>query len=739
MTTTTTSATSESPKAAPGPLPPVSDAPMLHRLGRAAVRHPRRTIAAWVLMVVVSFIAAPVLFSSLTSDMGGGDGSESGRADDRVDELVARLPPQDRAERPGPTVVGIVDGFAVDDPATEAAVRDAVARIAQLPGVDAVVDAYGSDDPGLRAQDDRASAVVVTMDRSPDADPDAMADAVEAELERTGAPRVLVGHEDTADDEIEAQAEEDLARAEMFALPLALLALIVVFGGLLAAILPLGVAFASMAGALIVLAGATITGDVAVYSINVITMFGIGVGIDYGLLVVSRFKEERARGSDVPVALDRTMATAGRTVAYSGLTVAVALAGLLVFDSSGLRSLAIGGIGVVLVAVLAGLTLLPALLALVGRRLRPAKLRTTPGAFWHIARWVQRWALPVVAVAGVLLIVAGLPFLHARFENPDGRSLPESSVARQLAEGRQRFPGNEAEPIEVVAITTPDDPQLATWVATVAARDDVAAVDVDDTLAPVGAVQIDVVPQGPTQGDMAQDVVADVRRLDAPFETLVGGDAAELVDLKASISSRLPWALTIVGLATIVLLFLMTGSVVVALKAVIMNVLSLGATFGVLVWVFQDGHLSGLLGFDSVGALDATMPLIVFLFAFGLSMDYEVFLLARIKEAWDETGDNDVAVATGLDRSGRIITSAAALLVIVFAGFAAGELVLIKQLGLGMAVAVIVDATIVRTLLVPATMTLMGRWNWWAPAPLRRFHRRFGLQETPAVAPRNVV
>jgi putative drug exporter of the RND superfamily len=712
---------------------------MLQRLGRAAVRHPRRTIAVWVLVVVASFIAAPVLFSSLTSDMGGGDSSESGRADDRVDELVAQLPPQVRAERPGPTVIGIVDGLVVDDPATETAVRDAVARIAELPGVDFVVDAYASDDAGLRAMDGRASAVVVTMERSPDADEDAMADAVEAELERTGAPRVLVGHEDTADDEIEAQAEADLVRAETFALPLALIALIVVFGGLLAATLPLGLAFASMAGALIVLAGATITGDVAVYSINVVTMFGIGVGIDYGLLVVSRFKEERARGSDVPVALDRTMATAGRTVAYSGLTVAVALAGLLVFDSSGLRSLAIGGIGVVLVAVLAGLTLLPALLALVGRRLRPAKLRTTPGAFWHIARWVQRWALPVVAVAGVLLIVAGLPFLHARFENPDGRSLPESSVARQLAEASQRFPGNEAEPIEVVAITTPDDPQLATWVATVAARDDVAAVDVDDTLAPVGAVQIDVVPQGPTQGDMAQDVVADVRRLDAPFETLVGGDAAELVDLKASISSRLPWALTIVGLATIVLLFLMTGSVVVALKAVIMNVLSLGATFGVLVWVFQDGHLSGLLGFDSVGALDATMPLIVFLFAFGLSMDYEVFLLARIKEAWDETGDNDVAVATGLDRSGRIITSAAALLVIVFAGFAAGELVLIKQLGVGMAVAVFVDATIVRTLLVPATMTLMGRWNWWAPAPLRRFHRRFGLQETPAVAPRNVV
>jgi RND superfamily putative drug exporter len=692
----------------------------------------------WVLVVLASFVAAPVLFSSLTSDMGGGDSSESGRADDRVDELVDQLPPQDRATLSGPTVIGIVDGLAVDDPATETAVREAAARIAELPGVESVVDAYGSDDPGLRARDGRAPAVVVTMERSPEAGADDVADAVEAELERTGAPRVLVGHEDTADDEIEAQAEADLGRAEMFALPLALIALIVVFGGLLAAVLPLGLAFASMAGALIVLAGSTVTGDVAVYSINVVTMFGIGVGIDYGLLVVSRFREERARGVDVPAALDRTVATAGRTVAFSGLTVSVALAGLLVFDSSGLRSLAIGGIGVVLVAVLAGLSLVPALLTLVGHRLRPAKLRTTPGAFWHVARWVQRWAWPVVAIVGVLLIVAAVPFLNARFENPDGRSLPEASVARQLAEGRQRFPGGEADPIEIVAMTTPDDPQFVTWVATVASRDDVAAVDVDDTLAPVGAVQIDVIPQGPTQGDVAQGVVADVRQIDAPFETLVSGEAAELVDLKASISSRLPWALAIVGLATIVLLFLMTGSVVVAIKAVVMNVLSLGATFGVLVWVFQDGHLSSLLGFDSVGALDATMPLIVFLFAFGLSMDYEVFLLARIKEAWDETGDNDLAVATGLDRSGRIITSAAALLVIVFARFAAGELVLIKQLGLGMAVAVIVDATIVRTLLVPATMTLIGRRNWWAPAPLRRFHRRFGLHETPVVPARTV-
>jgi RND superfamily putative drug exporter len=701
---------------------------MLQALGRASIRHPRRTLTAWFLVLVVSFLAAPVLFSSLTTDMGGGDRSESARAENRRGELFRQLPAGDRGDLSVETVVGIIDGLAVDDPATEAAVRRATARISELPAVDSVVDAYRSGDARLRAVDGRASAVLVKLKDSPGAIDD-MVDAVQTELERTGAPRVLVAYEDIADDEIEAQAEADLARAETIAMPLAFIALIVVFGGVLAALLPLAVAFASVAGALIVLAIATVTGDVAVYAINVVTMFGIGVGIDYGLLVVNRFREERAHGRDLRTALERTLATAGRTVAYSGLTVVTALAGLLLFDSSGLRSLAIGGIGVVLVAVFAGLSVLPAVLALVGHRLRPAKLRTAPGVFWRVAIWVRRRAVPIVAVVGAGLIVVGLPLLGARFENPDARSLPSSSVAHQFEDARGRFPGRQADPIEIVAMTTPDDPELDAWVGSVENRGDVAAVEIGDLFP--GALVVEVVPEGSTQGEVAQALVSELRRLDAPFETLVGGEAAELVDLKASISARLPWALAIVGLATMLLLFLMTGSVVMAVKAIVMNVVSLGATFGVLVWVFQEGHLSGLLGFDAVGALDASVPLIVFLFAFGLSMDYEVFLLARIKEAWDETGDNDLAVATGLDRTGRIITSAAALLVIVFAGFAAGGLVLIKQLGVGMAVAVIVDATIVRTLLVPATMTLMGRWNWWAPAPLRRLHGRFGLHEEP--------
>jgi putative drug exporter of the RND superfamily len=702
---------------------------MLHRLGIASIHHPRRALAIWLLAVVVSVATAPVLFSALTTDMGGGDSTESARADRRMDELFEQLPRSAR-EPDNPELIAVVDGLTVTGPATEASVTEATAAIAALPGVASVLDTYAAPDAGLRARDGQASAVVVTLE--PTADVDTAVDEVQHALEATGAERVLVGHEDIVDDEIDAQAEEDLTTGEAIALPLALAALVVVFGGVVAAVMPVALAVVSVIGALLVLTLATLTGDVAVYALNVVTMLGLGVGIDYGLVFVSRYREERGHGLDVVPALERTVATAGRTVMFSGLTVAVALGGLLLFDSAGLRSLAVGGIGVVLVAVVAGLTLLPALLAIAGHRIRPARVRTGPGPYWRLAGWVRRHAVPIVAVVGVGLFVAALPFLGARFENPDARSLPRSSVARQIEEARERFPVGGADPVEVLAETAPDDPELAAWLGRVGALPGVDRVDVDEELAPAGAVVVEAVPEGPTQGEIAQGLVADLRDLDAPFPTMVTGEAAELVDLKASIAARLPWALAVVCLATMALLFLMTGSLVVALKAILMNVLSIGATFGVLVWVFQDGHLTGLLGFDAVGSLDATMPLIVFLFAFGLSMDYEVFLLARIKEAWDATGDNDVAIATGLDRTGRIITSAAALMVIVFAGFAAGELVLVKQLGIGLAVAVVVDATIVRGLLVPATMTLMGERNWWSPAPLRRLHRRYGLREEAA-------
>ncbi|HEX8582762.1 MAG TPA: MMPL family transporter, partial [Acidimicrobiales bacterium] len=629
------------------------------------------------------------------------------------------------------------DGAPVDDPAVRAEVVAAADDVAAVPGVAAVLDAYRTPDPRLRAADGNASAVVVRLEPGPDEAVDRVAATVTARLEAVdAAPRVLVGGEDTVDDEIEAQAGEDLARGETVALPVAFLVMVLLLGGVVAAGLPVLLSVGSVAVAMLVLLAATAVGDVAVYAVNVVTMFGIGLGVDYGLLVVGRFREERAAGRDVVAAVRRAVETAGATVAFSGLTVAVALSGLLVFDSDGLRSLAVGGIGVVLGAVAAGVTLLPALLTLAGGRVRPARAGAAAddhGFFARAAGLVQRRAVPVVALVSVALAVAALPFAGARFEQPDARSLPRSSVARQLDEIRRtRFPAVGADPVEVVAEVAPDAPELAAWVDGLRSLPGVAGVDASPVGDGAAATLVEVVPAGDGQAD-AEALVHRLRADRPPFPALVTGDAAELVDQKASVADRLPLAGALVGLATLVLLFLMTGSVVLAVKALVMNVLSLGATFGVLAWGFQDGHLGGLLGFDPVGALDATVPLVVFIFAFGLSMDYEVFLLSRIREAWEATGDSDLAVRRGLQASGRVITSAALLIVVVFAGFATGELVLVEQLGVGLAVAVVVDATVVRTVLVPATMKLMGRWNWWAPAPLRRLHDRFGMAE-PAAA-----
>jgi putative drug exporter of the RND superfamily len=706
---------------------------MIKRLGHTAAMHRRTVLFAWLVVLVAGVALGPALFGALETDMGGSEGTESERAYQQLGQLRRHGPPQ---PGDGPELYAVVDGVPVDDPAVRASVTATTSDVRAMPGVEAVLDAYDTPDPRLRSEDGRASAIVVTFTPAFDHEREERQHAVRARLEAIDAPTVLVGNEDMVDDEIGEQAEKDLTRGEMIALPIAFVVMVLVFRGLLAAALPVLLSLVAVAGAFFVLLAATVFGDVVVYSINVVTMFGIGLGIDYGLLVISRFREERARGYDVREAIDRTQATAGVTVAFSGLTVAVALAGLLVFDSEGLRSLAVGGIGVVLMAVAAALTILPALLSVFGDRIRPSMRGASErGAFSRIAGFVQRRALPVAVVAAVLLAVAAVPFAGARFENPDARSLPRSSEARQLDDiRRNRFPAVGAEPIEVVARVAPDDARLAAYVKRVRAFPGVTSVNVSPVAPGVAAAVVEVVPEGTDQGEAAQSLVHRLRDDRPPFPTSVTGEAAELIDFKTSIADRLPLASGLVVLATLLLIFLMTGSVVVAAKAVFMNVLSLGATFGTLVWVFQDGNLAGVLGFDAVGSLDATMPLVIFIFAFGLSMDYEVFLLSRIKEAWDATGDNDVAVARGLQRSGHIITSAALLIVVVFAGFAAGELLLVKQLGVGLAVAVIVDATIVRMLLVPATMTLMGRWNWWAPAFLARIHDRFGLHE-PAGEP----
>jgi RND superfamily putative drug exporter len=528
-------------------------------------------------------------------------------------------------------------------------------------------------------------------------------------------------------------SQNDLVRGEAIALPILLIALFFIFGGLRAALLPIFAALATTAGALILLMGMTHLPAVASYATDVIILFGLALAVDYSLLMVSRFREARAAGADVTGAVEHTAATAGRTVTFSALTVAAALSGLFAFGDPTFTSVAVGGIATVAVALAAALTLIPALLAAWGPKLKPARRQAAEdGFFGRLARRVQR--RPWLAAAGVtaVLLAAALPFLHASYGLGDPRTLPASSESRHVAATLAAdFPGMRADPVQVVAAIPASDPRIAAYAAQLARQPGVAAVSLEHGLHG-NAAAIDVIPAGSAQGATARHLVAALRAHRPAFRTWVTGSAAFLIDFKAQITHRLPYALALIALATFVLLFLMTGSVLIPLKALIMNTLSLGAVFGALVWVFQDGHLSGPLGFTAFGAIEMWVPIIVFAFAFGLSMDYEVFLLSRIKECYDEGGDTNKAVANGLQRSGRIITSAAFLVMIVFLGFAAGQTLGIKEFGLALAIAVAVDATLVRCILVPATMTLLGSANWWAPAPLRRLHNRLGLHEAPA-------
>jgi RND superfamily putative drug exporter len=701
-------------------------------LGRFAYRRRVPVVLAWVLLLAVGLAAGGQVFGRL--------GTGSGLRDDAESVVVGDL--LSRVAGAGSSMTGLLDGRPADDPAFRAEVDRAVHDLEAMDGVAKVTGpvVQGREVPGLVAGDRRAVLVRVELETDLRGRYDQVVDRVGGRLRAVDAPRVLVGGDDLAREAFQEQAQRDLERGETLAMPVMLVLLFLVFRGIVAAVTPLVVAAVAVAGALLILLGVSQVADISAYSVNVITMLGLGLAVDYSLLVISRFREERAGGLEIPGAIERTLATAGRTVAFSGLTVAAALCGLLAFAEPFLRSLAWGGIGVVLVAMVAALTLVPALLGLWGRRIRPGRgsVPSPPehgaapsdhGVFFRLSRLVQRAAPAIVVGVAALLILLALPFRHARLENSGLESLPRSSESRQLFEAvGDRFPGGGTDPVTVVVQSAPGNPPVADYLRRVGALPGVARAEPRPDTPPTVTV-LDVVPQGTSEGPVATRLVERIRDLERPAPGGVTGPAAFLVDYRESLADRLPYALGLIGLATFVLLFLMTGSVVVPVKAIVMCVLSLGASFGALVWVFQEGHLSGLLGFDAPGMVDITVPLLIFVFAFGLSMDYEVFLLSRIKEAWDQTGDNDLAVALGLQRTGRIVTSAAALIVVVFLGFAAGELLTIKEVGVGMAIAVLLDATVVRMLLVPATMKLMGRWNWWAPPALRRFHDRHGLAE----------
>jgi len=595
--------------------------------------------------------------------------------------------------------------------------------------------------------------------------------------------------------DVQALSEADLQRSELISLPLAAIALVFVFGSLVAAAVPLAVGGAAVVVALAVIFTVASLTPMSIFVLNLATLLGLGLGVDYSLLMTSRFREELAtrtggrRTRDVPrdelrsmvgEAVAASVATAGRAVFFSGLTVLLGLLGMLLFEFMILRSVGLAGSIVVGLAVMAALTLLPALLAILGPHLDSIAVRRVTVATSHDGPWARlayrvmdRPIAVLVPTLGVLLIL-GAPFLHIRFNAPDATILPASVPSRVAFDLLQRqFGEGEFAPLSVAVRTTGKATEpgnlagLYAWTRRLAADPRItrveSLVDVDPRLTlaqyqllynssgepPDRYLQLQLAattagdltavtiytPYGPNR-DEAHALVDALRTGSGDLEPpagmtlLIGGGAAEVTDVVARIGSDFPRTAAFILVTTYLVLFLLLRSVVLPLKALIMNTLSIVASFGALVWIFQDGNLSALLGFQPLGFVETSQPVILFCVLFGLSMDYEVFLLSRMKEAWDRTGDNREAVARGLERSGRIVTSAALIVVVVAGSFAFADIVLIKALGLGMAIAVALDATVVRALLVPATMRLLGRWNWWMPSWLTRL-----LAAVPVAAP----
>ncbi len=558
-----------------------------------------------------------------------------------------------------------------------------------------------------------------------------------------GEPGVTVGGYALATEQVNKQVEEDLRTAEMLAFPILFLLLFIFFRSLVAAALPLLVGGLAIVGTFLLLRIGSELGSISIFALNLTTGLGLGLAIDYSLFVVSRYREEIAKTGPGMEAMRRTMATAGRTVFFSSLTVAAALASLLVFPQRFLYSMGLGGSLVALLAALIALTVLPAILALLGERvnsLAPKFLQrraereaqATEEGFWYrLSQFVRRRPIGIATGTAALLLVLSIPFYSMKFTSVDAQVLPEDASARQVDDVlRTEFPPFRDAPVRLLVADA--SPQ--------------AAAEVQRQLQQVeGVVQVNP-PQRLENGDFviqaindqpfiepeSRQVVEDLRALPDPGGTqvLVTGAAANFVDFQGSLEDHLPIAVAIIVVSTLIVLFLMTGSVVLPIKQLVMNVLNLTAVFGILVFVFQDGRLEGLLDYRSQGALEQTMPILLFALAFGLSTDYGVFLLSRIKEARDNGAGDSESVAIGLERTGRIVTAAAVLFAFAVGVFATSQIIFIKENFIGVALAVLIDASIIRALLVPALMELLGRWNWWAPAPLRRLHWRIGLSET---------
>ncbi|WP_407841214.1 MMPL family transporter [Streptomyces sp. DSM 116496] len=706
---------------------------MSRRAGVFVTRRP-----GLVLLAALVFLALSVVFGAEATGRLKTQGYDDPRSQS---SRAARVAAERLGASPNLVVVAEARDGSVDGPAARSEGEELTRRLAAQPHVGAVASYWTGGAAELRSRDGRAGMLVAHVDGDGE-QLGARVERLSEELTGPGAPdaalTVHVGGSALTDAELQDIAESDLKRAEAVVLPGTLILLVLAFGSVVAAALPLLIGVLAIAGTLLVLSVLGSVTDVSVFALNLTTALGLGLGIDYGLLIVSRFREELAAGYHPRTAAIRTVRTAGHTIAFSAATVSAALATLLVFPPYFLRSFAYAGIAVVAIAAVSAVTVLPAVLTLLGTRVNawpvPWRRRARTGSgsrFWEgLARIVvRRPLLAALPVIGVLLVLAA-PFAHAGFASPDDRALPTSAASRQTGDlVRESFDVRGADAL-TVSVTgtgtgtgTADRSALEEYVRRLSALPQVAQVA---QVAPVagaegdGPAQLSVVPRVDPRSRAAQQLVHDVRETPAPPGTkvLVGGPSAVLVDAKDTVGDRIPLALALITVTTFVLLFGFTRSLLLPLKAIALNALSLTAVLGAMVWIFQTGHLSGLLGFTPA-PLTTTMPVLLFCILFGLSVDYEVFVLARIKEARDSGEDNTESIVTGIARTGGIVTTAGALLAFTLLSFGTSQVSLLQFFGIGAGLGVLLDATLVRGVLVPALMRLAGGLNWWAPKALR--------------------
>ena len=721
---------------------------MLEGWGR--IVHRRRWL---VLAVSLLLLAASGVLLARGGDFGNFDSvvsSESGRASALLNSQL----PRPTGTPPGTTVLFVFesDTLVVTDPAFQTALLDAIAPLRTDARVQAIRTFYDApaQSANLVARDQHGTLVSVTL-----TDVRSVADRYWESLRttvRSDTLRVMATGNLPINHDINQTLNADLQRAEYVSLPVALLLLLLVFGTVVGALIPIGVGVLAIAGGIGGVFALSHVTTVSPYSLNIVTLIGLGTAIDYSLFIVARFREELAHGASREDALARAMGTAGRAVVFSGVTVAIGLSGMLFFEGTFLSSLGVAGAIVVAVAVLYALTFLPALLAILGPRVNawrvplgplggPSGRGTSVSGFWHtLATSVMRRPLLVLIPTVAFVLFVGSPFLQLRLANADTETLPPQAESRRGYDALvAKYPGQEQSTITVVVDWRDGDPRSADATAylmglvalyeqpTNVLKQQLNVLRVNPPVYGTHIAALGVVISKPASSDEARQLVRTIRgqtpivMMGAPAggELLVTGQTAFDLDTIDFIARHSVTAIAFVITMTLLALFLLLRSIVLPIKAVVMNLFSIAASFGALVWIFEQGHVSTLLNFTPQ-SLDPTVPVILFCIVFGLSMDYEVLLLSRIQEEYQRTGDNTQAVAEGLERSGRLITAAALIMVAVFVGFALADVVIIKSVGVGMAVAVALDATLVRALIVPATMRLLGRANWWAPSFIAR-------------------